>query len=88
MFNTETFFDRKWKNNFLVVSRIRQKLLESGTNTIATLPKVYRCSTSFDGKNKVNYDDFFLGLANYGINLRKEEMNVIFYVLTFSISWL
>lgn len=60
-----------------MVSRIRQKLLETGKNTIATLPKIYRSVESFDGKNKVNYNDFFFGLTNYGINLRKEEANVI-----------
>ena len=60
----------------IVISRIRQKLLEAGTNTIATLPKVYKTTQSYDGNQKVNYTDFFSGIEMYGIILRKEEMNV------------
>jgi Ca2+-binding EF-hand superfamily protein len=68
-------------NSHVVLSRIRQKLLEAGTNTIATLPKIYRSVDTFDGKNKVGINEFFNGLTNYGINLRKEEANVKLSIL-------
>ena len=61
----------------IVISRIRQKLLEAGTNTIATLPKVYKTTQSYDGNQKVNYTDFFSGIEMYGIILRKEEKTLL-----------
>ena len=77
--NNEIFFDCKLFILInLVLSRIKQKLLEAGTNTIATLPKIYRSVDSYDGKSKVGINEFFFGLTNYGINLRKEEANVIY----------
>jgi hypothetical protein len=76
--NTEIFFDCKIFFN-KVISRIRQKLLETGANTIATIPKFYRTVESFDGKNNVGVYDFLAGLQSFGINLRNEEANVKFY---------
>jgi Ca2+-binding EF-hand superfamily protein len=65
-------------NLTLVISLLRQKLLEAGTNTIATLPKVFKSYQSCDPINqKVEIMDFFDGLQQYGIYLRKEEMNLI-----------
>jgi Ca2+-binding EF-hand superfamily protein len=61
----------------IVTSGIKQKLLEAGTNTIATLPRVFRSLSSFDGKNTVSINDFFYGLSNYGVNLKKEEALVL-----------
>ncbi len=52
---------------------IKQKLLEKGANTLATLPKVFKSMPSFDGKSRVNVTDFFNGLAYYGLQLRKED---------------
>jgi Ca2+-binding EF-hand superfamily protein len=59
------------------MSLLRQKLLEAGTNTIATLPKVFKSYPSCDGNQKVDINDFFDGLQKYGIYLRKEEMKLL-----------
>jgi Ca2+-binding EF-hand superfamily protein len=59
------------------MSLLRQKLLEAGTNTIATLPKVFRSYSSCDGSGKIDINDFFDGLQKYGIYLRKEEMKLL-----------
>lgn len=56
-----------------MISLIKQKLLEKGANTIATLPKVFKSQPSYDGRSKVNVTDFFNALAYYGLQLRKEE---------------
>ena len=45
---------------YIVISKYRQKLLEKGANTIATLPRNFKSLPSFDGTNKVNSQDFFL----------------------------
>ncbi len=57
----------------LVCSGIRQKLIERGTNIIATLPKVFKSMPSYDGKDKVSVNDFFYALSQFGYNLRKED---------------
>jgi Ca2+-binding EF-hand superfamily protein len=60
------------------MSLLRQKLLEAGTNSISTLPKVFRSYQSCDPTAlKVDINDFFDGLQKYGIYLRKEEMKLI-----------
>jgi len=56
-----------------VISGIKQKLLERGANTIATLPKVFKSLPSFDGKSRVSINDFYYALSSFGINLTKEE---------------
>ena len=58
---------------FLVLSRMRQKLLELGANTIATLPKLFKSKPSFDGICHINAQDFFESLKYYGYNIIKEE---------------
>ncbi len=60
-----------------VCSKIRQKLLEAGTNTIATLPKVFKSSSSYDGNQRVGLNEFFEGLQGYEIYLRKEEVKLL-----------
>ena len=52
---------------------MRQKLLELGANTIATLPKLFKSKPSFDGVCHVHVSDFFQGLQYYGYNIIKEE---------------
>jgi len=63
--------------NNAVNSRIRQKLLEAGTNTIATLPRVYKSMQSYDGNQKVGYSCFFAGIEMYGIMITKEEKTLL-----------
>lgn len=52
---------------------MRQKLLELGANTIATLPKLFKSKQSFDGKCHIHVSDFFDGLSSYGYHIIKEE---------------
>lgn len=56
-----------------MVGGIKQKLLEAGTNTIATLPKVFKASPSYNGTNKVDINDFFASLQSYGLFLTKDD---------------
>ena len=52
---------------------MRQKLLELGANTIATLPKLFKSKPSYDGVCHIHVSDFFQGLQYYGYNIIKEE---------------
>lgn len=57
----------------LVLSRMRQKLLELGANTIATLPKVFKSKSSYDQHSHIHVSDFFDALRLYGLHIIKEE---------------
>ena len=58
----------------LVCSRVRQRLIENGTNNIAILPKTFRSSESYDSSlEKISYKCFFSSLEKFGVQLRKEE---------------
>ena len=52
---------------------MRQKLLENGANTIATLPKLFKSKPSYDGQSHIHVSDFFDGLKLYGLHIIKEE---------------
>lgn len=54
-------------------SGIRQKLIEKGTNIIATLPKVFKSMPSYDGIDKISVNEFFSTLLQFGYNIRKED---------------
>ena len=56
---------------------MKQKLLELGANTIATLPKLFKSKSSYDGKTHVHVSDFFDGLSSYGLKIVKEEAVLI-----------
>lgn len=56
---------------------MKQKLLELGANTIATLPKLWKAKPSYDGKTHVHVSDFFDGLRTYGLNITKEDAVLI-----------
>lgn len=57
----------------LVLSRMKQKLLELAPNTIATLPKLFKSKPSYDQKGHIHVSDFFDGLRHYGLHIIKEE---------------
>ena len=61
----------------IVISKYRQKLLEKGANTIATLPRNFKSLPSFDGTNKVNAEDFFSCLSKCGLHIIKEDASLI-----------
>ena len=69
-----SLFTFTWK---IVISKLRQKLLEKGANTIATLPRLFKSLPSFDGNSKVHAGDFFNALNSIGLNIIKEDAVLI-----------
>ena len=63
--------------NIIVISKYRQKLLEKGANTIATLPRNFKSRPSYDGVNQVNTTDFFEVLSSCGLHIIKEDASLI-----------
>ena len=65
------------KKYYLVIGKYRQKLLEKGANTIATLSRVFKNVPSYDNNNIVNSTDFFNPLSSCGLHIIKEEASLI-----------
>lgn len=61
----------------LVTCGIKQKLLEVGSHTLATIPKNLRNSPSYDSNNKIDIKELVQILQGYGISLTKEEINAL-----------
>jgi len=61
----------------LVSCGIKQKLLENGTHTLATLPKYLKSAPSIDAKNKISINCLNQILQGYGIYLTKEESSAL-----------
>ena len=68
---------RKVTDYIIVISKIKQKLLEKGANTIATLPRLFKSLPSFDGTSKVQTNDFFNALDSIGLHIIKEDAVLI-----------
>ena len=50
---------------------------KKGVESIRSSGRVFRQFQSYDGRDKVNIDDFIFGLRECGINLPKEDLDVI-----------
>ena len=50
---------------------------KKGVESIRSSGRVFRQFSSYDGRDKVNIDDFIFGLRECGINLPKEDLDII-----------
>jgi len=60
----------------LVLQRVRDALAARGPNTIRSLGRVFRQMDSYDGNNKIDKDEFLIGLKENGVNITKQEAYV------------
>jgi len=60
-----------------VTCGIRQKLLEIGTHTLATLPKYLKSASSLDSNNKISLNCLTQVLQGCGIFLTKDEIQAL-----------
>ena len=60
-----------------VINKAKDIINKRGVESIRSTGRVFRQFDSYDGKDKVNKDDFLFGLRESGINLPKEEQNII-----------
>ena len=60
-----------------VVNKAKDIINKRGVESIRSSGRVFRQFTSYDGKDKVNVDDFIFGLRECGINLQKQDLDVI-----------
>ena len=72
--NTDTI---KKINELEVVNKAKDIINKRGVESIRSSGRVFRQFTSYDGKDKVNVDDFIFGLRECGINLQKQDLDVI-----------
>ena len=50
---------------------------KKGVESIRSSGRVFRQMASYDGRDKVNVEDFIFGLRECGINLPKQDLDVI-----------
>ena len=60
-----------------VINKAKDIINKRGVESIRSSGRVFRQFPSYDGKDKVNKDDFIFGLRECGINLPKHELDVI-----------
>jgi Ca2+-binding EF-hand superfamily protein len=60
-----------------VINKAKDIINKRGVESIRSTGRVFRQFDSYDGKDKVNKDDFLFGLRESGINLPKEEQDVV-----------
>ena len=60
-----------------MINKAKDIINKRGVESIRSTGRVFRQFDSYDGKDKVNKDDFLFGLRESGINLPKEEQDVV-----------
>lgn len=64
---------------FKVLQRVRDALQARGAKTIRGLGKTFRSMDSYDGNKRIDKDEFFIGLRENGVQLSKQEADVILF---------
>ena len=59
----------------VILDRVRAALKKRGTKTIAGLGRTFRALDSFDGNNKVDSQEFYIGLTENGVEITQDESN-------------
>ena len=60
-----------------VINKAKDIINKRGVESIRSTGRIFRQFNSYDGKDKVNKDDFLFGLRESGINLPKEDQDKI-----------
>ena len=60
-----------------VINKAKDIINKRGVESIRSTGRIFRQFSSYDGKDKVNKDDFLFGMRESGINLPKEDQDVI-----------
>ena len=60
-----------------VINKAKDIINKRGVESIRSTGRIFRQFASYDGKDKVNKDDFLFGMRESGINLPKEDQDVI-----------
>lgn len=62
----------------IVLNRVKDQLNARGTNTIRGLGRAFRTIDSYDGNRKVDSQEFYVGMTEFGVRLSKAESDVSF----------
>ena len=61
----------------IAINKAKDIINKRGVESIRSTGRIFRQFSSYDGKDKVNKDDFLFGLRESGINLPKSDQDVI-----------
>jgi len=59
------------------LNRIKDYLSKKGFESLRSIGKTFRKMKSYDGYNKISKEDLKLAFRDLGINLDKDDLNVI-----------
>ena len=57
------------------LKKVQDKLFSKGARSIRGLERIFKKMDSYDGNKKLDKNEFFEGLNDYGCNVSKEEVN-------------
>jgi hypothetical protein len=60
----------------LVLNVVKDQLNKRGTEAIRSIGKMFRMMDSYDRNNKINREEFVIGLRNLGVNLKQTDLEV------------
>ena len=61
-----------------VIAKIQHQCATRGARSIRGLSRVFKQLDSYDGNKKVDRDEFFTGMNEFGCELTREEADMIF----------
>lgn len=66
---------------FIVLNKLREQLNSRGAATIRGMGRAFRIMDGPDGNRKIDANEFFVGLNEFGVNITKAEAQVKFYYI-------
>lgn len=60
-----------------MLQKVRDQIFSRGAKTIRGLGRTFRALDSFDGNRKVDRNEFLVGLRENGVQITKEEANIL-----------
>ena len=67
-------------NLLLVLNRLRDQLNARGAATIRGLGRAFRIMDNVDGNRKIDSQEFFVGLQEFGVRFTKAEADVWIHI--------
>jgi Ca2+-binding EF-hand superfamily protein len=60
-----------------VLEKVRTSLLGRGVNTIRGIGRAFKTIDSFNGNRKIDKEEFYFGLKDFGVNISKKEAEAL-----------
>ena len=61
----------------LVLLKVRDSLNKRGVNSIRSLGKAFKTIDSYNGDRKIDKEEFYYGLKEFGVTISKKETELL-----------